>query len=188
MVDLRPKNRMRAVVQQEERNEQFTVLFESHRRRLFNYLLALTGDFTVAEDAFQEACVVMWQKFPEFEQGTNFGGWACKIGYHMVLRIREQQGKRVSLLGPRFVDAVQASMTQGDGHNGRGKALRQCVLKLSERDRELLSHRYGGDAPTAKNVAQTLGRPENTVYKALRRIRASLAECVRRTLAREEQT
>jgi DNA-directed RNA polymerase specialized sigma24 family protein len=38
---------------------------------------------------------------------------------------------------------------------------------------------------TYKSIAEEIGRPVNTVYKALNRIRRSLHECIDRTLAAE---
>ncbi|MBN2292392.1 MAG: sigma-70 family RNA polymerase sigma factor [Pirellulales bacterium] len=188
MVDTQPTNRIKHLVYQEERKTRFTSLFNAHKRGLFTYLLALTGDFTAAEDALQEASIVMWQKFPEFQEGTNFAAWARKIACNMGLRSRKEASKRLPIFSSRFLDAIaEASMASEEHRDRRGKALASCVLKLSQSDRELLTHRYGNEGLTAKDVAKTLNRPANTVYKALRRIRASLLECVRRTIAREDQ-
>ena len=48
-----------------------------------------------------------------------------------------------------------------------------------------MRHCYGDSRVTFKSVAQTLGRPVNTVYKALNRIRKALYECIERTLSVE---
>jgi RNA polymerase sigma-70 factor (ECF subfamily) len=69
--------------------------------------------------------------------------------------------------------------------------LRRCLEKLSEKDRQLVRKCYGdgyrpqGARVTFKAVALELGRPVNTVYKALNRIRRALYECIERTLAVE---
>ena len=67
----------------------------------------------------------------------------------------------------------------------RRDALRRCLEKLADKDRELVRHCYGDSRVTFKTVAQELGRPVNTVYKALNRIRKALYECIERTLAVE---
>jgi RNA polymerase sigma-70 factor (ECF subfamily) len=61
--------------------------------------------------------------------------------------------------------------------------LTDCVAKLRADDRELIHRCYGRKNITAKDVAVALGRPVNTVYKALIRIRRSLYECVQRTIS-----
>ena len=58
------------------------------------------------------------------------------------------------------------------------------MKKLGSRDRELIERRYRTKT-TARRVAEELGRPTSTVYKALARIRDALYDCVERTLAQE---
>ena len=48
-----------------------------------------------------------------------------------------------------------------------------------------MRHCYGDSRVTFKTAARNLGRPVNTVYKALNRIRKVLYECIERTLAVE---
>ena len=188
MVDIRPTNRIKHLVYQEDDKTRFTSLFGAHERSIFTYLLALTGSFSTAEDALQEASIVMWQKFPEFEKGTNFGAWARKIAYHMAMRSRKEATKRMPVFSNQFIDAIgDAGMAEEEHRGGRSKALKNCVKKLNPSDQELLAYRYGEKGLTAKDVADTLKRPTNTVYKALRRIRVVLLECVQRAMAREEQ-
>jgi len=171
-----------------ERNIQgaeFTRLFAEHERRLFSYILSLIPNRTAAEEVFQDTCLIMWQKFTEFEPDTNFTAWAYRIAYFRVLKYREQQGRQMPLLTNDFLEAVsRARRAQHDNHAQRHEALVQCVKGLSQRDQELLVRRYSEDMP-AKQVAEQLGRPANTVYKALGRIRRTLLECVQRALMRE---
>ncbi|MBN1911733.1 MAG: sigma-70 family RNA polymerase sigma factor [Pirellulales bacterium] len=178
---------MRAKMRQEGCREEFASLYAAHELQLFSYILALTGSTAAAEDVFQETCVVMWQKFSEFQIGTNFAAWARKIAYHMVMRYHKQTGRRHVLLGDAFVETISAVRSKRAAmRDHRSEALQHCLGKLGQRDRELLACRYDNDSLTIKDVAQKLGRPANTVYKALRRIRASLLECVRRTLPQGE--
>jgi RNA polymerase sigma-70 factor (ECF subfamily) len=67
----------------------------------------------------------------------------------------------------------------------RRDALRTCLEKLPHTDRQLVRHCYGDSRVTFKRAAHILGRPVNTVYKALNRIRKVLYECIERTLAVE---
>ena len=67
----------------------------------------------------------------------------------------------------------------------RRRALADCVTQLKEPDRELVSHCYGARRVTAKSVADQLGRPPGTVYKALNRIRGFLFDCIDRKVSSE---
>ncbi|MGD9128536.1 MAG: sigma-70 family RNA polymerase sigma factor [Planctomycetia bacterium] len=173
---------------QEDNKTRFTSLFNAHQRGILTYLLALTGSFAAAEDALQEASIVMWQKFSEFEEGTNFGAWARKIAYHMAMRSRQEASKRLPVFSNQFIDALgDAGMAEESRQGDRSRALKNCVNKLTKSDQDLLAYRYGNKELSAKDVAEALNRPANTVYKALRRIRVGLLECVQRAIAREER-
>ena len=187
MVDARSDSEVRAVMRQDKSREEFAGLYAAHEPQLFSYILALTGNLSVAEDVFQETCVVMWQKFDDFEIGTNFSAWTRKIAYHMVMRHHRQTGKQQVIVGDAFIEMISSVRSQRASMRDRRRdTLQHCMTKLGQRDRELLTCRYSEDNLTIKDVAAKLGRPANTVYKALRRIRANLLECVRRTLAEGE--
>ena len=67
----------------------------------------------------------------------------------------------------------------------RRDALRQCLGKLPANDRQLVQQCYGEAESSFKTIAEKLGRPVNTVYKALNRIRRSLHQCIDRRLSAE---
>ncbi len=58
---------------------EFIRLFAQHERTIYAHILALLGDAEATQDVFQETCVVLWEKFAEFQAGTHFGAWARKI-------------------------------------------------------------------------------------------------------------
>jgi DNA-directed RNA polymerase specialized sigma24 family protein len=57
--------------------------------------------------------------------------------------------------------------------------------KLTPHDRDIIVRRYSVDC-TIKELADRLGLPANTVYKAVARIRKELVGCVQRAAARRE--
>jgi RNA polymerase sigma-70 factor (ECF subfamily) len=167
-----------------ERRDTFARLFARHDRWLFAYLVSLLGSSADAEEVFQEVCVVLWRECETFELGTDFVRWVSVIAHHQVYRFRRQQRR----VGPQLSDATvellaQDAVTRADLLESRREALRQCLKKLPERDRQLVQHCYSDSRASFKAVAQDLGRPVNTVYKALNRIRKTLLECIQRTLS-----
>jgi len=67
----------------------------------------------------------------------------------------------------------------------RRDALRRCLDKLPSKDRQVVRSCYSDARTSFKTAADDLGRPANTVYKALNRIRKSLYDCIERTLSVE---
>ena len=166
-------------------SEEFVQLFSRNQRRIFLHILYQTGNPDDAEDILQETNVVIWAKFAKFEVGTNFIAWSFQIANYEVLRFREK--KRTSRL--RFSDelidviAYEAQQVQDD-LDLRRAALQDCLKKLRSADRELIESRYQ-PGNKGNQVAEAMGRPSNSVYQSISRIRKTLFECVTRRLAAE---
>ena len=169
-----------------ERRDAFARLFAKHDRWLFAYLVSLLGSSAHAEEVFQEVCVVLWREYETFQLGTDFVKWVSVIAHNQVHRFRREQRR----VGPQLSDAAvdmlaQDAVERAGLLESRRDALRTCLEKLPHTDRQLVRHCYGDSRVTFKRAAHTLGRPVNTVYKALNRIRKVLYECIERTLAVE---
>ena len=169
-----------------ERRDAFARLFARHDRWLFAYLVSLLGSAAQAEEVFQEVCVVLWREYETFELGTDFVKWVSVIAHNQVHRFRRQERRVGWQLSDEAVDLLaQDAVDRVDLLESRREALRGCLAKLPETDRQLVQRCYGDSRVTFKAVAAQLGRPVNTVYKALNRIRRALYQCIERTLATE---
>lgn len=175
-----------AITNDPARLEAFIAEFGKAQRPLFLYILSLTGNPTDAEDIQQDTNLVLWQKFDTFEPGTSFHAWASKVAYYQVLKWREGRGRDAASLDPSVMkllaDDAQAMVENADA---RRDALRSCLTKLRDADRELIQQRYAPGS-TGRAIAQQLGRPENSVYKSISRIRAALLVCIENTLNDED--
>lgn len=168
------------------RGEEFVQLFTRHQRRLYLYILSLVGDPVEAEEVLQETNLVVWSKFDRFEKGTNFHAWACRIATYEVLKHREKQRRDKLLFSEEFIRTIAAEgRFDSDQSDLRRLALVHCLKKLRTKDRELIRRRYA-PGETGKSVARRLGRPVNSVYQSLGRIRRTLLECINRRLAAVE--
>jgi RNA polymerase sigma-70 factor (ECF subfamily) len=170
----------------DHRRDAFARLFAKHNRWLFAYLVSLLGNAADAEEVFQEVCVVLWRECETFELGTDFVKWVSVIGHHQVQRFRRQQ-KRV---GPQLSDAAveliaSDAVERADLLESRRAALRKCMDNLPDADRQIVKQCYGDGRRTVRVAAENLGRPANTIYKALNRIRRALYLCIERRLAVE---
>jgi RNA polymerase sigma-70 factor (ECF subfamily) len=178
--------RGKAALTDSQRRDAFARLFAQHDRWLFAYLVSLLGSSAHAEEVFQEVCVVLWREYETFELGTDFVKWVSVIAHNQVHRFRRQQRRVGPQLSDEAVDLLAVDAAQRvDLLESRQEALRRCLEKLPETDRDLVRHCYTDTRVTFKTAARNLGRPVNTVYKALNRIRRVLYECIERTLAAE---
>jgi RNA polymerase sigma-70 factor (ECF subfamily) len=169
-----------------ERRDAFARLFAQHDRWLFAYLVSLLGNAAHAEEVFQEVCVVLWREHDTFQIGTDFVKWVSVIAHNQVHRFRRQERRGGLPLSDAAVDLLaQDAVARADLLESRRDALRSCLEKLPNKDRQLVSHCYSDSRTTFKTAAEDFGRPVNTVYKALNRIRRTLYECIERTLSVE---
>ena len=162
----------------------FVRLFALHQRRVYSYILTLVANHSDADDILQETSLTLWRKFGEYEPGTHFAAWACRIAYFEVLRHRRQKKSETGLSPHLFELLASESLERADELENRHLALSHCIKKLHARDRELVSRRYVAGA-TIRSVSEQIGRSVDGLQKAYQRIRRSLIDCVDRTLARE---
>jgi RNA polymerase sigma-70 factor (ECF subfamily) len=166
--------------------ERFARLIARCQRRVFIYAMSLLHDANDAEDVLQETNLVLWKKFKEYEPGTDFARWACRVAYYEVLKVLRKKGQEGRLLSNKFIETLAAgcerTMCEWDD---RREALRHCVGRLNDRDRRLVRSRYQPGA-TTRSVAEASGRSVQGTRKSLLRIRNALLECVRRTLSSRE--
>jgi RNA polymerase sigma-70 factor (ECF subfamily) len=168
------------------RREAFARLFATHDRWLYSYLVTLLGSTAHAEEVFQEVCVVLWREYETFELGTDFVKWVAVIAHNQVRKFRRQRKQVGFQLDEITFDLLAAEAVERvDLFDCRRDALRRCLTKLPVADRALVEECYQEHKVNFKATALRLGRPENTVYKALNRIRRVLFECINRALVSE---
>ncbi len=160
----------------------FVQLFLQHERRLFGYIFSLMQNREDAEDVFQETSTLLWEKFNEFEIGTSFMAWSCKVAYFKVLEHRKKK-KRQKVI---FSDALMEVLTNEiiemeDDLQEQSQMLEQCVQELPAEDRLLIRYRYAPHG-TTKATAEKVHRSVPTVRKELRRIHRMLLLCVNRRM------
>lgn len=166
---------------------EFVRLLIEHQFRLYSFILSLVLNHADADDVMQETSVALWEMFDRYEPGSDFAAWACSIARYRVMKYRERKGKAPLFMEDDILDRVaHEAMARGDELERRRKALGRCVRKLTPNDRELLKRAYDPANHTLKQVAEVLGRPANTIYKAVSRIHRFLLVCVKRTLQVED--
>ncbi len=166
-------------------SEEFIQLFTKAQRQLYLFILAQTGNTQTAEEILQETNLVIWSKCSQFELGSNFMAWVRQIAVYEVLKWRQKRNRDKLTFSDDFVQRVADSFSPPPEQiERRQQALEGCLDKLNAQDRELIQQRYQPGV-TGKELASSLGRPPNSVYQSLGRIRKTLLECVQRTMALE---
>ena len=171
-----------------EDSEEFIRLFTRSQRRLFLYILSQVPNPVEADEILQETNLVVWKKSHQFQPGTNFIAWSCRIATYEVYKFRDRRKREKLHFSESFLQQVaDESLERIEDDEERHTALMECMKRLRSEDRELIQMRYA-PGENGKSVAKILGRPVNSVYQSLGRIRRVLLECVNRRLAAEANT
>ena len=168
------------------RTDRFVRMFGAAYHRIYACVLTLLPDPTDADDVLQETSLVLWRKFDEFRPDGDFVKWACGVAYNQARKFRRERARAGLQFSDQLMERIAVARTENwELLETRRQVLAKCLEKLSDSDRELVRQCY--EQPTTiKQAAEQMGRPVNTVYKALKRIRTALFECIDRTLRLEE--
>ena len=165
--------------------EEFARVFSRNDRRIYGFIMTLVFSHHDAEEVFQNTSVVLWNKFGEFQPGSNFFAWASKVAYYEVLGFMKQRRRSRTLSDDALELLANAAIDLSDESSSRQEALEDCLSRLNAADRDLLHSRYYHQRPP-KQIATMQSRSVDSVYRALSRIHNLLLNCVQRNLAREE--
>jgi RNA polymerase sigma-70 factor, ECF subfamily len=170
-------------------NDQIAVYMQrviAWQPRLYSFIMSLIGNPNEAEDVLQNANLVLLRERESFRPEADFYTWATKIAYHQVLHHRTSSARARQRFDDVVLDQLATKLSLSNAEPAvELHALHDCTAKLSLEERHLLSCRYAGSSVQA--LAKDLGRSVGTISQTLHRIRAKLAECIKRTLSGEHR-
>lgn len=147
--------------------------------------LAIVGNRADADDVMQEVCIVLWQKYDEFEQGRDFRKWARGIAFHVAKAYARKKRRYAYGLSDRALTRIEQLRTAGmELFEIRRELLRECLNKLSDRDQQFLEDCYDGPLSQVE-FARSQGISVETIYTRLKRLRRRLIDCINRTLGKD---
>src|SRR5215468_5020000 len=111
----------------------FLRLFLQNQRRIYAYVLTLLPNRADADDVFQEASLVLWDKFDHAAPPDDFAAWGCRIAYFKVLDFRKRKQRGRVLFSQQMLERVaETALEQADALqlDERREALSGCLAKL----------------------------------------------------------
>ncbi len=163
--------------------EQFVELFTRNEPALRSFARTLVPSWFDADEIVQEVALVAWRKFPEFEIGTSFIKWVCMIARFKALSYRRKMARDRLSFNTDLMDLIaEEGIEETDQRQQEYEALERCLSKLPEKQRSLITLAYTPGL-TVKEEAERAGIKPGTLYMRLNRIRATLFDCIGKTLA-----
>lgn len=162
-------------------HDEFAALAERFRGPLAAYVRGLLWDPVELPDALQATLLVAFEKFAEFERGTNFGAWIFRIATNVVFNLnrkaRRPEPPAVELAESLDLEAAYEEVLKDpepilqrvDGD------LRRAFVELNDAERaSLLLVTVCG--VTCREAASVLSMPIGTVMGNLARARGKMRQ------------
>jgi len=167
--------------------EQFVKLLTRHQGALHGFLITLMGCVADYEDVLQNVNEVLWKKREEFEPGTNFKAWMFTTARFQVMAWRKTKVRRAWLrFSDELIDVIEAE-TSDRCDDEALFALRRCLSKLNDAERDLVMRRYEAGF-SIKAYAERHDQEPTRLRTLLFRVRAALRSCIQTQLAGESAT
>jgi len=163
-------------------HEEFTRAFVAAEPKLRAFALACGLSVADVDDLIQEAAVVLWRNFSEYDRSRSFLAWSIGVARNLVHRARREKTKAAFPLSEQALGMLAETCVSMDVLFDRARhALDQCLEKLPAAGREMFRLRYA-ESLTLSEIASRLGRGLSAVNMALRRMRIALLRCVQKAL------
>jgi RNA polymerase sigma-70 factor (ECF subfamily) len=157
----------------------FEQLYRRFYPRLFGYLLRLVRRPELAEEALDDAMVVVWQKAAEFRGSSRVSTWIFGIAYRKGLKALERSER-----GETDLERAPAGEPVDEGGPERDLRRRELAMqidaalgRLPVEQRAVVELTFIHQLPY-REIAELLGCPVNTVktrmFHARRRLRRLL--------------
>lgn len=148
----------------------FRILIERETRAVYGASLRILGNRADAEDVAQEAFVAAFRAIGSYRGDGTLRAWLLRIATRLSLRRRASRREAVDISDvgepAALVDRTEPSRVVVAAEHD--ESIRRAVASLPDPYRETVALRFFADLSLAE-VADTTGRPLNTVKTHLRR-------------------
>ena len=167
----------------DNKSSEFFSLYPSIQGRLYAYIMVMVHDSTVADDLLQETAATMWEKFDQFQEGTNFSAWAFCIAKNKIFEYFRNNQKTKKLFRGDFYERLShLAEDSPNDYLARIDALDGCLKKLGKSDQKLISLRYKNNI-SIKELSMKVGKSVSTLYLHISKVLSLLHVCISTTLA-----
>lgn len=166
-------------------HDNFLRLYSSALPTLRRYVMASIRDYHQAEDVLQQAALVLWKKFDQYNAAQSFVSWAMGVTRNELLHSSRSSARQPAILSTEVVAQIEARLEARQPElDRRRRHLETCLEKLPAPTRQALQLRYRQEC-SDEGIAERLERQINAVRILISRGRQKLAECMRQALQAE---
>jgi RNA polymerase sigma-70 factor, ECF subfamily len=161
----------------------------AERTKVLAFIRSIVRQRELAEDIFQDVCVLAMEKHEQIQNAKHLLGWARTASRMLAMNALRKERKQSLPLDPSVLQLLEEKWQEHDeGASSKlGEALRNCMELLAPAARVFLKERYVEDKPM-EEIARQRNRPLNSVYVTFSRIHSTLSDCVFQRLALKKST
>ena len=169
----------------DDRYEAFVQVFARHEADLRRFIRSLVPTRVDADEVVQQAALVLWRKFEDYDRETDFMKWACVVARFEALAYRRKMARDRLVFREDVFDLLASEgVEEAEERQAEQNALEECLGTMSEKQRHFVTLAY---TPGVK-VKELAAQAESTAaafYMRLKRLRRQLMSCVESKLSLE---
>jgi RNA polymerase sigma-70 factor (ECF subfamily) len=157
-------------------------LMRLYQERVFRFLLRVSGDSSLAEEATVECFYRVWTKCGQQRTAAGAEAWIFRISHRALLDLARRQQRwwrRLAAGSKRSEEADQSgpleNLIETDEKTQREAKLESAIAKLKDDDRALI-HLYYFDGRPLSEISLILATSRDALKMRLMRIRQRLAK------------
>jgi RNA polymerase sigma-70 factor (ECF subfamily) len=163
---------------QKQAQNSFETILESNKSRIYRICKIYAVSPLEPQDLFQEVVFQIWKSIDSFKGNSHIDTWIYRIALNVCSKARLKSEKKEKLeLRLSSIEIIPATEADDEGMKAKFEALYECMNLLKEIDQSILVL-FLEELPY-KEIADILGLSENHVAVKMKRIRASLFECIK---------
>ncbi|MFZ0371467.1 MULTISPECIES: RNA polymerase sigma factor [unclassified Halobacillus] len=156
-------------------------IYDQYEKLLYSFVIKLSGDQALAEEALQEVFIKIWTQKAHFDESKGkFSSWIVTITrYTAIDLIRKHKKQEVTLEDETDLPEDEAESTEDLVEwKERGSEIRQAVKKLSEEQKQMVDLFYFKGLSQSEIASQTelpLGTIKGRIRLALKHLKKHLS-------------
>ena len=167
-----------------EAHARFNRLLLHHQPDILRSVRLLVPHAADAQEIVQETSVALWKQFATYDPSRSFGQWARGFARIEVLRFKRKRSRRPVLSAQAMELLATTELEMAVELDDRTEHLRECLTRLSDRQRSMIHHYYTDEMDVAA-IAAAQSRTVEAIYKSLQRVRQTLLDCIERKLQKD---
>jgi RNA polymerase sigma-70 factor (ECF subfamily) len=163
---------------QKQEQISFEEVIENNKSRIYRICKIYAISPLEPQDLFQEVVFQIWKSMDSFQGKSHVDTWIYRIALNVCSKARLKSDKKEKLeVSLSSIEIIPVTKTDDEGMKAKFEALYECMNLLKEIDQSILVL-FLEEQPY-KEIASILGLSENHVAVKMKRIRATLFECIK---------